>query len=409
MQQLQQNIQYLFEKSTFYKRWLKEQNISPKDILEIADLKKLKTVSKKDFAEHNFDFLCCAQNEIADYCNTSGTSGKPVVVALTENDLKRLGENEAHTFELAGLSKDDICMLMLTLDRQFMAGIAYYQGLRKLQISTVRSGSISPQSQLKNILQFQPTVLVAVPSFILKLKEAASEEGIALSSLSVKKIICIGEPIRTEKLESNQLAKRITQNWDVQLYSTYASSELQTAFSECEAGKGNHINNDLVIAEILDETGNDVADGSIGELTITTLGVEGMPLLRYRTGDMVVAVKSACTCGRKALRISPVLGRKNELLKYKGTSIFPTAIYNVLQQESAIQDYLVEAKNREGRTEELIVHVLSAHTTDVFKKYLEDSFRAALRVTPQIQFSSAAKLATLRPTENRKMVRFIST
>lgn len=407
MQQLQKTISYLSNKSPFYQQWFQTQKVLPLQILEVAHLSQLATVSKKDFAENNFDFLCCERQQIADYCTTSGTTGAPVTIALTPNDLLRLAHNEAHTFQLAQLSNSDICMLMLTLDRQFMAGIAYYEGLRLLGIPAVRSGSISPAAQLKNILQFKPSVLVAVPSFILKVISTAKEEGIDLATLSVKKIICIGEPIRTQNLEPNNLALQITKQWNVQLFSTYASSEMQTAFSECTHGKGNHVNPQLIIAEVLDEQGNEVPNGSIGELTITTLGVEAMPLLRYRTGDMVFAIRETCACGSNAMRISPVLGRKNELLKYKGTSIFPAAIFNVLQSESAIQDYLIEAKNNEGRTDELLVHIVCAEANEQFKLHLENQCKAALRVTPEFQFSTAEKLAALRPAENRKIIRFI--
>ena len=407
MQQLQKTISYLSNKSPFYQQWFQTQKVLPLQILEVAHLSQLATVSKKDFAENNFDFLCCERQQIADYCTTSGTTGAPVTIALTPNDLLRLAHNEAHTFQLAQLSNSDICMLMLTLDRQFMAGIAYYEGLRLLGIPAVRSGSISPAAQLKNILQFKPSVLVAVPSFILKVISTAKEEGIDLATLSVKKIICIGEPIRTQNIEPNNLALQITKQWNVQLFSTYASSEMQTAFSECTHGKGNHVNPKLIIAEVLDEQGNEVPNGNIGELTITTLGVEAMPLLRYRTGDMVFAIRETCACGSNAMRISPVLGRKNELLKYKGTSIFPAAIFNVLQSESAIQDYLIEAKNNEGRTDELLVHIVCAEANEQFKLHLENQCKAALRVTPEFQFSTAEKLAALRPAENRKIIRFI--
>lgn len=408
MQQLSKTIAYLFQNSPFYQKWFSSQNISVNDISSIEDLKKLQTVSKQDFAAHNMDFLCCNRSKIADFCTTSGTTGSAVMVPLTENDINRLAENEARTFALAELTTSDICMLMLTLDKQFMAGIAYYEGLRKLKIPAVRSGSVSPQTQLKNILQFKPTVLVAVPSFILKVIEESLAQGIELNSLSVKKIICIGEAIKDENLEPNNLAKNILKNWNVQLFSTHASSEMQTAFSECVYGKGNHINSDLIIAEVLDENGNEVPNGNIGELTITTFGVEAMPLLRYRTGDIVFAIRETCECGSNEMRISPVLGRKNEMLKYKGTTIFPSSIFNVLQSQNFIKDFLVEAESKEGRTEKLIVNICSAEQTENFKQNLENLFRTALRVTPEIKFCSESQLAAMRPAENRKVQRFVT-
>lgn len=409
MQQLKETIDYLFKNSPFYKNWFKAQNISNNDITCVEDLKKLRTISKLDFATHNIDFICCEQNKIADFCTTSGTTGNAVIVPLTANDISRLAENEAYTFTLAELNRNDICMLMLTLDKLFMAGIAYYEGLRKLGIPAVRSGSVSPQTQLKNIQQFKPTVLVAVPSFILKVIEEAATQGIELASLSVKKIICIGEAIRNENLKPNNLAKSILAKWNnIQLFSTHASSEMQTAFSECIHGNGNHINSKLIIAEILDEYDNEVSEGNIGELTITTLGIEAIPLLRYRTGDMVFAISEICQCGRNGKRISPVLGRKNEMLKYKGTTIFPNALFNVLQSQTVIKDYLIEAVNKEGRTESLIINIFSEDNTENFKQNIKNLFRTALRVTPEIIFRSQEDLAAMRPAESRKIQHFIS-
>lgn len=407
MQSLKDTILYLKSHSPFYKRWLQEQKINSREINTIADLKKLKTVTKQEFAENNFDFLCCPKHKIADYCTTSGTTGKAVTVALTESDIQRLAQNEVHTFTLANLTEHDVCMLMLTLDRQFMAGITYYEGLRKLGVPVVRSGSVSPFTQLKNIIDFEPTVLVAVPSFLLKIIDAAIESNISLAALSVKKIICIGEPIRTENLLPNHLANRITSQWQVKLFSTYASSEMQTAFSECEVGKGNHLNPELLIAEILDEEGNEMPEGEVGELTITTLGVQGMPLLRYRTGDLVYAINEQCSCGRKEMRISPVLGRKSELLKYKGTTIFPAAIHNLLQSETSVIDYLIEAYQVEGRTEKLKINMVCAEAPENVRESITNKFKTYLRVTPEMAFCKQEDLINLRPKEARKVTKFI--
>lgn len=383
------------------------QNINLDEIKSIDDFKKIKTVTKQQFAENNFNFLCCKKSEIADYCTTSGTTGKPIIIALTKSDIHRLAQNEAHTFQLAQLSSHDICMLMLTLDRQFMAGIAYYEGLKLLGIPCIRSGSVSPQTQLKNMLQFQPTALVAVPSFLLKIIETAKEENIDLAKLSVRKVICIGEPIRNEQLLANNLAQNILSEWNVQLYSTYASSEMQTAFSECEAGMGNHINPNLIFAEILDEAGNELPEGEVGELTITTLGVKGMPLLRYRTGDMVFAIRQKCTCGSNDMRISPVLARKNELLKFKGTTIYPISLHNILQSEKSITDYLIEAQNEEGRTIKITVYLVCNHDDVTIQQSLQEKFKTHLRVTPEIAVCEQEQLNSLRPKEARKMTRFI--
>src|SRR6185503_19362841 len=207
--------------------------------------------------------------------------------ALTESDLQRLAYNEEQSFRCADGKPEDIYQLMLTLDRQFMAGIAYYNGIRKLGASLVRTGPGLPSMQWDTIFRLQSNSIVSVPSFMLKLIEWAKENDIDLKHTPVQKAICIGESIRQGDFELNTLGERILKDWPIKLYNTYASSEMQTAFTECSAGMGGHHQPDLIIFEVIDDHGNPLKQGENGELVITTLGIEGMPLLRYRTGDIV--------------------------------------------------------------------------------------------------------------------------
>ena len=174
-----------------------------------------------------------------------------------------------HFYVLADL-RHDIYQLMLTLDRQFMAGMAYYSGIRKMGAGIIRLGPGVPAFQWETILRLKPTAIVAVPSFILKLIQFAKEHHIDINSSSVKKAICIGENIRNTDFSLNILGKRITEAWNIQLFSTYASTEMQTAFTECEAGKGGHLQPEFLIVELLDENNQPVAPGEPGEVTITT-------------------------------------------------------------------------------------------------------------------------------------------
>ncbi len=224
-----------------------------------------------------------------EYTSTSGTLGTPVTIALTEKDLERLAYNEFNSFTCAGGTPGDLYQLMLTLDRQFMAGMAYYSGIRILGAGIIRVGPGVPSLQWETIFRLQPTVLVAVPSFILKLISYAADHKIDPANSSVKKAICIGENIRQPDFSLNILGRKITESWNIGLFSTYASTEMQTAFTECEAGRGGHYQAELVIVELLDAEGKPVPDGEAGEVTITTLGVEGMPLMRYKTGDLCIA------------------------------------------------------------------------------------------------------------------------
>lgn len=400
--QLIEQLNYLQLHSPFYKELFASHKIDLNSIKKIEDLVAIPTTSKEVFNEQNFDFLCVEKGKIVDYTTTSGTTGKPVTVALTENDLQRLAQNEQQSFETAGAKSTDVFQLMLTLDRQFMAGMAYYLGLRKIGAGIVRVGSVSPAMQWDNILRFQPNAIVAVPSFILKLIEYAEANNISLQNSSIEKAICIGEPLRNADLTPNILTKRILDKWKIQLHSTYASTEMQTAFTECEHENGGHLQPDLLLLEILDEDGNQLKAGEFGEVTITSLGVEAMPLLRYRTGDIACYFQEPCTCGRNSIRISPIVGRKNQMIKYKGTTIYPPAIYDALSQVSEIKDYLVEISKNEIETDEILIYIAQNGDVDVVERKIKNALQSKLRVIPALDFVSSQQLNAMRPSDTRK-------
>jgi phenylacetate-CoA ligase len=319
-EKLQELLQYVSQHSPFYKELFAKHQVDISAIKTLADLALISPTTKEDLQQHNNDFLCVPDEKVVEYTSTSGTLGSPVTIALTENDLNRLAYNEYNSFSCADGSKNDIYQLMLTLDRQFMAGIAYYSGIRKLGAGIIRLGPGVPALQWETIKRLKPTSIVAVPSFILKLIAFAKEAGIDINQTSVKKAICIGENIRNTDFSLNILGKKITEAWDIKLYSTYASTEMQTAFTECGEGKGGHYQPELVIVELLDENNQPVEPYTPGEVTITTLGVEGMPLLRYKTGDICMYFDEPCACGRTSLRLSSILGRKKQMIKFKGTT-----------------------------------------------------------------------------------------
>ncbi|MCI1186395.1 AMP-binding protein [Hymenobacter sp. DH14] len=407
---LKQLLAYLQANSPFYQRRFAELGLEIADIRTTADLMRLPTTSKQDLQAHNWEFLCVPRRKVAEYCSTSGTLGRPVTIALTGNDLARLYHNEYLSFACAGGQPDDVYQLLLTLDRQFMAGIAYYGGILKSGASVIRMGPGNIAAQFDTIRELQPTVLVAVPSFVVALVAHAEATGFDLNASSVRRIICIGESIRDEQLQPNALARRITEAWDVRLHSTYASTEKQTAFTECSHGAGGHHQPELLIFETLDESGQPLPAGQFGELTITTLGVEGMPLLRYRTGDICTYYDTPCACGRTTRRLGPIVGRRQHLLKYKGTSLYPQAIFNVLNTFGEVAAYVVEARTSDLETDELEISVALAAGVDetAVLDRLRAALRAALRVLLPLRVQPLAQvLARQNPGDSRKPARFI--
>ena len=408
LQKLQSLLLYLSTESPFYRELFLKHSIDIHKIKSIRDLSLIPTTDKEHLQQRNDDFLCVPVHKIIEYASTSGTLGSPVTIALTENDLTRLSYNEYCSFVCADGSATDIYQLMLTLDRQFMAGIAYYSGLRKLGAGIIRLGPGVPSLQWETIQRLNPTAIVAVPSFILKLIQFAKDNQIDLNTSSVKKAICIGENIRNTDFSFNILGKKITDAWHINLYSTYASTEMQTAFTECKEGHGGHLQPELLIVEILNENNQPAAPHEPGEVTITTLGVEGMPLLRYKTGDICMYLDDPCACGRTSLRLSPIIGRKKQMIKFKGTTLYPPAIFDLLNEMEDILDYIVDVSSNEIGLDEVLLHLLPVSYSDACDRRIRANLQARLRVSPAITYVDADTLQKMQSAETgRKAIKFI--
>jgi len=407
-QKLRDLIQYVSVHSPFYKELFAKHKINVADIKTLDDLAKIPTTEKDDLQKRNNDFLCVPAGQVIEYTSTSGTLGGPVTIALTDKDLDRLAYNEYNSFLCADGSKDDIYQLMLTLDRQFMAGIAYYSGIRKIGAGIIRLGPGVPALQWETIKRLKPTAIVAVPSFILKLISFAKENNIDINASSVKKAICIGENIRNTDFSLNMLGKKITEAWHIHLYSTYASTEMQTAFTECGEGKGGHNQPELVIVELLDENNNRVEPGMPGEVTITTLGVEGMPLLRYKTGDICMYFDEPCACGRTTMRLSPLMGRKKQMIKFKGTTLYPPALFDLLTEREEILDFVVEVYANDIGLDQVSLYLVPADNSEECDHRIRAYLQARLRVSPHIKYVTPEEIQKMQFNEaNRKAVKFI--
>src|SRR4030042_1376369 len=310
-------LQYMERNSRFYGDHFRTHGIKPGKIKNLSDLVLIPPTRKEDLQKRYPDFVCVSRNKIIDYLTTSGTSGDPVTYAMTENDLKRLAYNEYLGFRCADCTRNEIFQLMTTIDRRFMAGMAYFLGSRRLKSAMVRGGKGIPEWEWGTIKRLSPSALIAVPSFILNIIDYAEKNGINYHESSVKKAICIGASLRNTDFSFNTLGKKINERWpELTCYSTYASTEMATSFTECMYGVGGHHHPELIIVEFLDDNDSPVAEGEAGEMTITTLGVEGMPLLRFKTGDICQGHYEPCKCGRNTMRLGPVIGRKNQIINY---------------------------------------------------------------------------------------------
>ncbi|ANF50976.1 phenylacetate--CoA ligase [Chryseobacterium glaciei] len=407
-QKLQELLVYLENNSPFYQKLFKENNINIVDIQTLEDLQKIPTTTKNDIQQNNDDFFCITPDKIVDYSTTSGTLGDPVTFGLSDNDLERLAYNEAISFVCAGIQKGDVVQMITTIDKRFMAGLAYFLGLRKMGASVVRMGPGIPELQWDSIFRYKPKYLITVPSFLLKMIDYAEKHGIDYRNSSVYGAVCIGESIKNQDFTDNILSQKIKEKWNIKLFSTYASTEMSTAFTECEHQIGGHQHPELIITEILDDAGNVVQEGESGELTITTLGVEALPLLRFKTGDIVKAHYEPCKCGRNTMRLGPVVGRKQQMIKYKGTTLYPPAMNDILNDFNSILCYQIVIQSNEIGLDEIIIKISTNSKSENFVNEVRDHFRAKLRVSPKIEIIDFDILSkTVFNPNSRKPITFI--
>lgn len=406
---LRKAIRYLAENSPFYQRMFKDNDILPCEINCIEDLKRIPFTEKQDLQLYNKDFLCVPKEKIVDYITTSGTLGDPVTFGCTDKDLNRLAYNEMKSFSCAGIKPGNIVQLMTTLDKRFMAGLAYFLGIRELGASVIRVGNGIPELQWDTIKRIKPDTIMCVPSFILRLLQYAEENGIDYRSSSIKRIIGIGEGLRETDFSLNLLGKRIKEKWDVELYATYSSTEMGATFSECPYGCGGHVHPELIVVEIIGDDNLPVKDGEFGEIVVTTLGVEGMPLLRFRTGDMAAKCIGKCRCGRNSYRLTPLVGRKNNMIKLKGTTLYPPAINDVLDNTYYVENYIIEAFDSDSGTDDVIVKIGIKGNPDFdVIKDLKDRFRSRIRVAPKIEILDSSVIMSMNmPPKSRKPIKFI--
>jgi phenylacetate-CoA ligase len=392
-----ETFRHVAEHSPFYRELFRGQKSAP-------TLESVPLVDKQMLSARNLDFLCVPRARVVEIVTTSGTTGQPLLWMLSEADVERLAENERLSFGCAGLTNQDTVLVAVAMDRCFMAGLAYWLGLRKLGCGSVRPGAASPMLVLEMMARLQPSAIVGVPSFLRLVADKARETGVDLKASSVRKAICIGEPIRDRALVLNNSGRTIATAWGAKVYSTYGVTELANSLCECDAGAGGHLHEEQLHLEILDDHGKPVPDGEVGEVVATTFGVEAMPVLRYRTGDCAALFREPCSCGRTAPRLGPIVGRKHQKLKCKGTSLFPSTLTAVLEETNGVESFVVLARKESELSDTIEVLVHGA----VSLAELREVFQARTKLVPQIRAATREEIEALQmPAQARKRRTFV--
>jgi phenylacetate-CoA ligase len=401
-----EHVTYITENSPYYRDIFRQEGINPAEV-GLGDMGSLPLTDKSSLEERNDDFLAVSPESIGDIVLSSGTTGRPTRMMYSDTDLERLAYNEKVAMQRLGIGPGDVALLTCTMDRCFIAGLAYYAGIRAVGAAAVRNGVNTPASHMEVIRRMDPSVLVGVPSFLLKLGQYMKVEGMDPSGLKARTLVCIGEPLRGRDMGLQRLGVELERLWDARAYSTYASSETVTTFCECQEQAGGHLHPALGIVEIVDDEGRPLPTGEAGEVVMTPLMIEGMPLLRFRTGDVSFLVEGPCACGRTAPRLGPVIGRKKQMIKCHGTTLYPPAVFAALDDMDAVGEYYMVVDSDYELSDKIEVHVATTDTACTSARIAE-KLQARLRVKPVVVIEPAEALRkVVYDPASRKPIRFI--
>jgi phenylacetate-CoA ligase len=310
------------------------------------DFRTLPVTTKEELRARNRDFICIPRAAWAELFVTSGTTGGEIHIPYSERDLERLALQTAGLLKRhAGVRASDVAQLTRPLgSRMWMAGICMWLGLRKIRACTLRMGPGDVEGQVQAMENLGTTIYSGAPSFCLKIAEAAA----AMSPpprLRVRKLIMGNENLVNADLTRNEYGRAVESAWpSAEVFADYGSTELGIIGMECPAHRGYHFPSATVHIEILEpETQRPCRPGVTGVLVATTVGVEGVPLIRYATGDLTFLIDEPCPCGSPGARLGPIVGRTDEMMKVKGgAALYPERIHSVMMSLAQVDEYYFE-------------------------------------------------------------------
>jgi len=391
----------------FYRQRFKELGITPDDIQTLDDVRKLPFTSKEDLREnYPFGLACVPLKECTRLHSSSGTTGNPTVVLHTQKDLDEWAKAVARCLWMVGSRPEDVFQNSAGYG-MFTAGLGFQYGAERVGMLTVPAAAGNTTRQIKFIKDFGTSVLHAIPSYASRIFEVMQQEGVDPRKDTKLRVLCIGaEP------HSEEQRKRIEDNLGVKAYNSYGISEMMgpgVAF-ECQEQNGLHIWEDYFIVEIIDPvTLEPVPDGELGELVLTTINREAMPLLRYRTRDLTRILPGECPCGRHHRRLARLQGRSDDMMILKGVNIFPIQIEKILLKFKELStDYLITLETKDGNDTMTVEVELSNLFTDDYTRLqsLEKTITRLLKdeilITPKVKLVPKGTLAT---SDEKKAVR----
>lgn len=353
LKRLKKSANSVYKNVPFYKKKFDEAGVKPSDIKSVEDIRKLPFTKKTDLRDnYPFGLFAVPRTQINRVHASSGTSGKSTVVGYTKKDLEVWADLMARCFFMAGVRPGDVFQNAANYGL-FTGGLGIHAGAERLGCTVIPSGTGSTQKQIEMIQDFGVTAFHATPSYALYIAETAKKLGIEPGSLQIKIGLFGAEPW------SVNTRKELEKAFGIKAYDSYGLSEMMgpgVAF-ECKEQDGLHVWEDAFIVEVLDERGEPCDPEEKGELTLTTLCKEAMPLIRYRTGDITKLMDGECECGRTAGKITKFYGRADDMLIIRGLNVFPSQIEHVLMDMPEVGEYFQVVLERVNHLDEMTVRV----------------------------------------------------
>ena len=387
----------LYSFSPFYHRRMEENHVHPDDIRSLGDIRKLPFMYKRDLRDNYPDGLFVStQEDLVRYHVSSGTTGKPTVVGYTERDLENWTASLARGLVSCGLGRGDVIQVSYGYGL-FTGGLGLHYGAERIGATVLPTSVGNTERQIELMQDLKATAIACTPSYLLHMGEVAEKMGVSIKDDTRLKVGILGaEPW------SEQMRQRI-QDWlGIRAYDIYGTSELSgPMFCECSEQKGFHVWGDLAYVEILDpETLEPLPAGERGEMVITMLQKEALPMVRYRIGDISAIDDSVCACGRTHPRVQRITGRVDDMLIIRGINVFPSQIEYALMSIPEVGQHFQIIVDRKGALDEMLVQVevkkeaFSDKITDLMsiRKKVEHKLRNILNVAVNVELVEPGSL-----------------
>jgi len=410
---LKELVSNLYSFNAFYRDRMKAENIRPDDIKTLSDISKLPFMNKSDLRDnYPTKMFTAPRKDVVRYHVSSGTTGKPTLVGYTKNDIEFWTDSLARALTSIGITDEDVMQVSYGYGL-FTGGLGLHYGAERVGATVIPSGTGGTERQLELMIDLDVTAIACTPSYLVHMGDVAKKMGIDIGrDTKLRKAVLGAEPW------SDNMRSHIENEMGIEAYDIYGTSEISgPMFTECTEKKGLHIWGDMMITEIVDpKTLEPVGPGERGELVMTVLGKEAMPMIRYRIRDLTSVIEEECACGRTSPRIERITGRTDDMLIIRGINVFPSQVEHTLMQIPQVGNQYMISVDRINALDYMTVQVemrpeaFSDKVDDMLKlkKYISNELKKYLNIAVEVELMAPNTLPRFegkakRVTDRRKM------